>query len=122
MLGNTQMVKLMLKYGADIHIKTAKNESPFYLAAYHLIQNAHNKDASCIHALYYAGADINCPNSKGYNPLQLACMFGHTALVKWLLAKGVDQNVIPNPYMLARMQGHNGTAELLKKQNLKSIA
>lgn len=65
-----------------------------------------SSDAACLHPLYYAGADINLPSGNGYTPLQLAAMFGHTRLVKWLISKGADVNVYPSPVLLARSQGN----------------
>lgn len=64
-----------------------------------------SRDATCLHALYYAGADINARNEKGLTPLQLAAVFGHTSLLKWLLSKGANYKVRPDPYILAKSQG-----------------
>ncbi|KAF2899561.1 hypothetical protein ILUMI_06611 [Ignelater luminosus] len=84
----TQLVRIMLNFSADISLKSSKGETPFYLAVFYHIKNPKVKDATCIHALYYAGSDINACNYKGYSPLQLAAMFGHKQLVMWLLNKG----------------------------------
>lgn len=64
-----------------------------------------NRDATCLHALYHAGADIDATNDKGMTPLQLAAVFGHTSLVKWLLSKGANPKVRPDPYILAQSRG-----------------
>lgn len=76
------------------------------MATYNLICNSLNTDASCLHTLFHAGVDINLPNENGLTPLQMAAMFGHTRLVKWLLSKGADMKVFPRPYILARSQGN----------------
>lgn len=91
--------------GANISLTTNRRESAFYLAAYNRICNRQSSDASCLHALYHAGANIDLPNERGFTPLQMAAMFGHTALVKWLLSKKADNTVFPNPILLARWQG-----------------
>ncbi|GJQ76933.1 hypothetical protein Trydic_g15131 [Trypoxylus dichotomus] len=119
--GNTQLVKYMLAVGADLNISSYRNESPFYLAIYNHIKHPNSKDASCIHSLFYAGANINAINEKGYSPLQLACSYGHTSLVKWLMEKGADADVLPDPYLLARMQGHINTALMFKNLKCKRI-
>lgn len=95
----------MLEFGADVNVITYKGESAFYLAVYNLIKNPESRNASCIHALYYAGANINAATDKGYNPLQMTAMFGHTTLALWLLSKGCNTNVHPRPYQIARSQG-----------------
>lgn len=91
--------------GADISLTTARKESAFYLATYNRICNPISSDATCLHTLYYAGANIDLPNEHGFTPLQMAAMFGHTSLVKWLISKGANVMVQPNPYCLARSQG-----------------
>lgn len=74
------------------------------------------KNATCIRELYYAGADINEPNSKGLTPLQMAALFGHTSLVKWLLHKNASDNVIPHPLLLAMTQGHHQIKDMFLQQ------
>lgn len=70
------------------------------------------KNASCIRELFYAGADINEPNDKGLNPLQMAAMFGHSSLVKWLLCKNSTINVKLHPLLIAAAQGHKETVDV----------
>lgn len=85
------------------------------MACFFYVKNPHLKDASCIRDLYYAGVDINEPNYKGLTPIQMAAMFGHTPLVKWLLHKNASTNVLPNPFLIAVTQGHQETASVLWK-------
>ncbi|CAH1101663.1 unnamed protein product [Psylliodes chrysocephalus] len=113
--GNTQMVKVMLKRGADITLKSKKHESPFYLATFYYIKFPQFKNATCIRELYYAGANVDEPNDKDLTPLQMAAMFGHTALVRWLLLKNASIKVTPDPYLIAMSQGHQDTAGVIWK-------
>nr|CAH7741325.1 unnamed protein product [Callosobruchus chinensis] len=111
--GQTQIIKLLLKRGANVKLKSKQFESAFYLATFYYIKNPHIKNASCIRELYYAGANIDEPNAKGLTPLQMAAMFGHTPLVRWLLLKNASAVTAPDPYMLAVSQGHQETAKVI---------
>ncbi|KAJ8955139.1 hypothetical protein NQ318_009032 [Aromia moschata] len=110
-----QYINKFTSDGADITLKSNKNESPFYLATFYYIKYPQYKNATCIRELYYSGADINEPNGNGFTPLQLAAMFGHTPLVKWLLLKNASTNCTPDPYLIATTQGHQDTARLIWK-------
>ncbi|KAH1000192.1 hypothetical protein HUJ04_000114 [Dendroctonus ponderosae] len=114
--GRTPLVKAMLRLGADLQLKSAHQETALQLAAFYYIRHQACKDASCIHALCHAGADVNEPGGpQALTPLELAAMFGHAALVKWLLAKGARPPAEPqrHPYLLARAFGHQDTARLI---------
>ncbi|VEN48625.1 unnamed protein product [Callosobruchus maculatus] len=111
--GQTQIIKLMLKKGANVKLKSKQFESAFYLTTFYYIKNPHIKNATCIRELYYAGANIDEPNAKGLTPLQMAAMFGHTPLVRWLLLKNASAVTAPDPYMLAISQGHQETAKII---------
>ncbi|CAH1990284.1 unnamed protein product [Acanthoscelides obtectus] len=111
--GQAQILKLMLKKGADVKRKSKQFESAFYLATFYYIKNPHIKNATCIRDLYYAGANIDEPNAKGLTPLQMAAMFGHTPLVRWLLQKNATVVSAPDPYMLALSQGYQDTATVI---------
>ncbi|XP_017777574.1 PREDICTED: ankyrin repeat and SOCS box protein 12-like [Nicrophorus vespilloides] len=112
--GNTQLVKYMLQHGADVTSKTIKGETGLYLAVYNRIKNRHHKDASCIHTLYHAGSDIEETNMNGFTALQVAAIFGHTSLAKWLVKKNANINVNPSPYILSKTAGHYETTEFFK--------
>ncbi|KAJ8986043.1 hypothetical protein NQ317_013928, partial [Molorchus minor] len=116
--GHTQLVKFMIRKGANVTLKSRQNESPFYLATFFYIKHPHVKNATCIRELYYAGCDINEPNDKGFTPIQMAAMFGHTGLAKWLLLKNASTNVLPDPYQIAYSQGHQDTAKLILKSTI----
>lgn len=91
--------------GANVHQITDRGETGLYLAVSYHIRKPDTKDASCIHALYHAGVDINAVTHNGYTALQLAAVFGHTPLVCWLLSKNARNIGYPDAYMLARSQG-----------------
>ncbi|CAG9761366.1 unnamed protein product [Ceutorhynchus assimilis] len=112
---NTSLVKVMLRCGADIQLKSINNnESPFYLAILYHIRNFNESDASCIRELFYAGADINEPGGKdSATPLQLAAYSGHTGLVKWLLSKQAKTDTCPCPFRLAKANKRFAAAALL---------
>ncbi|XP_028132711.1 ankyrin-1-like [Diabrotica virgifera virgifera] len=114
--GNTQLVRIMLKKGADVTLKSKNHESAFYLAVIHCMAHPHSRNASCIRELYYAGANIDEPNDKGLTPLQITAFFGQTPLVIWLLRKHASTNVFPSPYAIAKSQGHLDTADILSKK------
>lgn len=88
-----------------MHQLTAKGETSLYLAVAYHIRNPEKKDASCIHALYHAGVDINAVTFDGYTALQQAAVFGHLSLVQWLLSKRALNIGYPDAYMLAQSQG-----------------
>lgn len=104
----------MLNRGANIRIKSNTNDSVFHLAVSYHINNANERNASCLWLLHRAGADINEPNHSGLSPLQIAALFGHTDLVKWLLNKNASLNVEPHPYVIARYYGNTSKFSLIK--------
>lgn len=101
-----QCLYTMQFLGADLSLTTNRRESAFYLATYNRICNPESTDMSCLYVLYYAGADKDLPNANGFTPLQLAAVFGHTSLARWLLARGCSTTVFPKPALLARSQGN----------------
>lgn len=138
---NTQMVKYMLKKGADVSMKSKNNETPFHLAVFFCIMHKvsiilvfanrfvetinfskHYKNATCIRELYYAGANIDEPGRNNATPLQMAAIFGHVPLIKWLLLKNANLKVRPDPYFLALCQGHLDAANFIANtKTIKSI-
>ncbi|XP_022900103.2 putative ankyrin repeat protein RBE_0347 [Onthophagus taurus] len=111
---HTQLVKYMIREGANVNLKSLNGENGIYLTAYYHVKYQDVMDATCLHALFYAGVNINQPNAKGWTALHLASFFGHHRLVRWLLNKGADPNVLPSPYLLAREQGHLLTTSVFR--------
>ncbi|XP_066145017.1 ankyrin repeat domain-containing protein 22-like [Euwallacea fornicatus] len=120
---NTQMVRYMLKMGANVALKSKADETPFYLTAFYYVQNMNCKNATCIRELYYAGAKIDEPGKSNITPLQMAAAFGHTALIKWLLLKNTNmKKSCSYAYLLAKSQGHNEAANIIRgSMQIKSI-
>lgn len=115
----TQIVKFLIRNGADLNAVTSKNENAFYLAVYSRVSNMKSRDAGCIHALFHAGIDINLPNAQGYTALQLAAYCGHKTLVMWLIMKKAKVDLVPHPHLLAKSQGHYETASILNPEFYK---
>lgn len=94
-------------------LKSKTGESAFYLAAFFHIKYPQYEDASCLRRLYYAGANIDEPNAKGFTALQMATLFSHAGLVKWLLFKKASTNVTPDLHAIAQSKGHKSTTNII---------
>lgn len=88
-----------------MNIRTNRGESAFYVACFNIIETRETNDASLIHALYHAGANIDTKTNFGYTPLHLASAFGHVSLADWLISKNANYNINPLPYVLASYFG-----------------
>ncbi|XP_050310376.1 ankyrin repeat, SAM and basic leucine zipper domain-containing protein 1-like [Anthonomus grandis grandis] len=110
---NTQLVRFMLRMGANVALKSKNNETAFYLTAFYYVQNKNCKNATCIRELFHAGANIDEPGRNDFTPLQMAAIFGHVPLIKWLLLKKAKMDTWPHPHLLAKTQGHQEAANLL---------
>lgn len=99
-----ELVQLLLKRGADIHI-------PDFLGFYHIPDNfyggfsdavrmtlLHSAEAqgrtSLVKALVCAGADVNeRAGEKGFTAFQVAARFGNAEMVSYLIQSGANTNV-----------------------------
>src|SRR5262249_30607555 len=79
-------VKTLLAAGADPNQKLTSGNYPFVVAM------SFQRNASAL-ALIEGGADVTIKDRTGSSPLHLAAQQGALAVVKELLAKGVDPNV-----------------------------
>lgn len=84
--GRTEMVSLLLDYGADIDTSDANNETA-------LIYAAENGHAEVISLLIEKGANINVDNLNGYTVLTFKVIEGNIAMVKQLLELGAGVNI-----------------------------
>ena len=87
----TEIVALLLKYGADVNSTTQSGETPLYYAAVEghfaiaklLIQNK---------------ADINYKDQEGFTPLHIAAYCGQSKIVELLLKFGARKDLKNNGF------------------------
>jgi ankyrin repeat protein len=83
--GNLEIVKLLLKHGADINGAVAYGDVP-------LIKAAEVGNNDIVAHLISAGADVNKPNNFGMTPFIGLCAAGELELVELALKHGGDPN------------------------------
>ncbi|XP_034947315.1 ankyrin-1-like [Chelonus insularis] len=123
---NTELVKIFLKYNANIQYANLEGDTPLHKAAEHMVDeeivnvllshNAHvdvvNKKGytplhvACrkgseaklqtIENLLFFKANINCFDKNNRTPLHFACENGHVSMTQLLLKHGAAVNVIDN--------------------------
>ena len=100
--GNIDIVKFMIKEGADVH---AYND-------YAIKWSSENGHTEIVKLLLENGADIHARYDMA---LRLASLFGHTETIKVLLENGADVHAQNNQALIwANEQGHTETVKLLK--------
>ena len=119
-LSGNFLLKLLIKYGADVNAKMTNGDIPLHLAARHghdyraqiLIQNESNVNAimedemrplhwasknghfKIVEMLVEAGADVNATQeSHGWTPLHFAVHAKHLKMVKYLVKSGARLDV-----------------------------
>lgn len=83
--GYTEMVKALLRHGANINIKGENLDTPLYSASV-------NKNKETVKALLEAGADSNITNKDGNTPLIISAVDGYEDIARILLDKGANIN------------------------------
>lgn len=83
--GNTELVKNLIEYGADVNIATYKSVTPLMIATM-----LHHYEVMQI--LIEAGADTEIQDLRGDTPLLQAVTAGNTCATKILLAGKADSN------------------------------
>lgn len=88
--GELAIVKLLLKFKADPNLATKEGVFPLHIAIC-----KDKADLEIITNLCDAGANINqaCPED-GMTPLIVACIKGHEEVVKFLIDRGADVNLV----------------------------
>ena len=109
--GNLELVKLLIKAGADVAGKGPGHEwSPIIIAS-------SNGDTEILKLLIAAGVDVNITNSQGSKPLSYAAEYGNADIVKLLIAAGADVNSKSSSAAgttgLIMATGHTGVVKLL---------
>ena len=143
-VNHIEMVKLLIKHGANINSKDESDNSPLHMAIYGghgklaklLIESgayihsrnyndnlpiqmaAHAGLPEVIQQLIEAGSPINAQDQVGDTPLHDAALQGQVEAAQVLLGAGADVNATNNagktPLDLAEQQGHDSLTEILK--------
>lgn len=117
--GHNQIARYLLEQGADCHEANKKNgKRPFHIATQrHMID--------ILAMLLDRGVDVNCgtENTSSITALQLAAMDGECSIVKFLLEKGANANIICKngltPLDEAEYRNNMAVVSLLKSRGAK---
>jgi ankyrin repeat protein len=105
---HTEMVNLLVSYGADVNVFIPGGVTPLHRA----VQGEHIYDVELFLA---AGADPNVRGAAGRTPLHLAALAGNAQIAKILLDHGADPNAkdyfgsTPLSYAKTRFHDHAAT-------------
>ncbi len=81
--GYSDIVKYLIKKGADVNKGNIFGSTPLHYAAW-------ASDPELFNALLKAGANINAENNEGQTPLQYACMGGNIDIMNVCISGGTD--------------------------------
>ena len=112
--GNEEMVRLLLRRGADVNLGGVRNENAFVP----LVQACGSGQISIAQDLINYGADINAADSYNGTALAAACYNGHEAIARLLIQKGADIEAVGEiefrtALMAACSRGHESIVRLL---------
>jgi hypothetical protein len=124
--GSVEVVRYLIKAGADINARTPAHETALMLAAYFRVEDPNSGSISferhekVAQLLVEAGATLE-NEPYNYTPLGYAAYQGHDHIIRFLIQRGarVNGDVVPGPayvntpLMMAAMQGHQSSAVLL---------
>jgi ankyrin repeat protein len=94
--GDAEMVKLLIRHGADVNRPDAWGSSPLMAATW-------AGQTGCVEVLLNAGADVHCRNFWGENAIFFSCQAGQTECARLLLQYGADVQMDPVPYNLCSL-------------------
>lgn len=84
---NTEIVRILITGGADIHIKNINGKNSLQLAAYC------GFNAEIVSMLLAAGAHVNIQDEYSNTPLDSAVCFNNTEIVRMLIDAGAHVNI-----------------------------
>lgn len=109
--GNTEIVKLLLTYNADINATNSRGETPLHKAA------QHSGRREIVNFLLANKANLNAKDTNGLTPLHTAELCGRRDVVVLLLTNKAEINVQDNqgrtPLHFAVNSGRKDMVELL---------
>jgi ankyrin repeat protein len=118
--GDSEIVDILLKYGANVNAVDSNHDSVLYLAVntpryFHHI--------SLLQTLYDHGADVNHSNVEGWTPLHRACILGDVELVGVILDMGAEVYCLNSkdqiPLQLAKVSNLSDYAHRIISRILK---
>ncbi|XP_070654755.1 ankyrin repeat and SOCS box protein 3 isoform X1 [Bos indicus] len=120
--GNAEIIKLLLKKGANKECQDDFGITPLFVAAqYGKLESLSILISSVMNSKLerYIGADVNCQALDKATPLFIAAQEGHTECVELLLSSGADPDLYCNedswqlPIHAASQMGHTKILDLL---------
>uniref|UniRef100_A0A4W2GAM0 Ankyrin repeat and SOCS box containing 3 n=1 Tax=Bos indicus x Bos taurus TaxID=30522 RepID=A0A4W2GAM0_BOBOX len=120
--GNAEIIKLLLKKGANKECQDDFGITPLFVAAqYGKLESLSILISSVMNSKLerYIGADVNCQALDKATPLFIAAQEGHTECVELLLSSGADPDLYCNednwqlPIHAAAQMGHTKILDLL---------
>jgi hypothetical protein len=84
--GDAEVVRALLRAGADVHVRDLNGNTPLHWAAKNLRRGV-------VEAVLTAYPDVNAQANDGRTALMLAAQEGYTENVRALLAAGADSNI-----------------------------
>ena len=122
--GDFDLVKTLVKEGADFNVQIEEGETPLHLA-FLLTDDEENEKVEIAEFLINKGVDLNLQDIFGNTALHLAAMFWETKLAKLLIKKGADTTLknkkSKTPLQIAIHEECYEIAKLLKKIKLNEL-
>lgn len=118
LMAKIDMVRWLVKLGADVTIADKEGETPMHCAA--IVGSV-----EMAKVLLEANADVNAANEQGMSPLLHAVEEDRVDMIKFLLERGADVNHLSklgfNALGLAMKNGKRFTADLLKEAGCEYV-
>lgn len=86
--GKTDVVKALIRNGADVNIKSEFGWTPLHAAT----STFEKVGVTIIKLLIFNGADMNAKDYLGHAPLHYAVLDGDVELIQFLVSNGADVN------------------------------
>jgi len=119
--GDLEMVRVLLKHGADVNSRNCYDTTPLVTASY----RTHPQTLNVVRFLLENGADPNARCSDGTTPLHAASRCGSHDVARLLLEYGVDVEAKDvngkSPFQVALANGRHDVMELLLGHGAKGI-